>query len=112
NGKLQQIGNGSATASTGEFIPERWTMCYRMIYRANYLFENIDKVPLDETEKNRYLGETHFLVGIAYALLAETYGDVPIVDKVITAQEAREVSPSPQDRKSTRLNSSHVKISY
>lgn len=96
NGKLQQIGDGSATASTGEFIPERWTMCYRMIYRANYLLENIDKVTLDETDKKRYLGETHFLVGIAYALLAETYGDVPIIDKVISAQEAREVSPSPR----------------
>lgn len=96
NGKLQQIGDGSATASTGEFIPERWTMCYRMIYRANYLLENIDKVTLDEADKKQYLGETHFLVGIAYALLAETYGDVPIIDEVISAQEAREVSPSPR----------------
>ncbi|MBY5958004.1 RagB/SusD family nutrient uptake outer membrane protein [Membranicola marinus] len=96
NGKLQQIGDGSATASTGEFIPERWTMCYRIIYRSNYLLENIDQVTLDADYKDRVLGETHFLRGIAYALLAETYGDVPIIDQVISAQEAREVAPSPR----------------
>lgn len=97
NGKLQQIGNGSATPSTGEFIPERWTMCYRIIYRSNYLLENIDRLELDADKKANITGQTHFLRGIAYALLAETYGDVPIVDKVISAQEAREFSQSSQD---------------
>lgn len=67
-------------------------MCYRIINFSNDFFTNIEKVELDETVKSTYLGEVYFLRGIAYALLAETYGGVPIITTVIGTDEARSVS--------------------
>src|SRR5690606_35967908 len=93
NGMEMQIGNGSITAaSAGGLLNERWTMCYRIINFSNDFFANIDRVELDEATKSTYLGEVHFLRGIAYALLAETYGGVPIITSVIGTDEARTVS--------------------
>lgn len=95
NGLEKQTGNGTLTpASTGGLITERWTMCYQIISRVNYFLENIDRVELTDAAKNTYLGEVHFLRGIAYALLAETYGGVPIFSTVIGAEEARTASRS------------------
>src|SRR5690606_15242659 len=61
---------------------------------SNYLLANIDQVDLSEDVKSLYLGETHFLRGMAYALLAETYGGVPIIESVISAEEARNLTRS------------------
>lgn len=96
NGALQQIGNGSITPAFGGVTADRWTMCYRIINRANYLLENIDKAPVNDNAKNIYKGETLFLRGIAYALLAESYGGAPIVLKtfpnISAAREVRRAS--------------------
>lgn len=91
-GNEQQIGDGSLTTSTGGLVTDRWTACYKIIYRVNYFLENISKVKdLDEDAKKTYVGEAHFLRGIAYSLLAETYGGVPIIDSTISTEEARNV---------------------
>jgi hypothetical protein len=42
---------------------------------------------LSEEAMARYLGEAHFLRGLAYSLLAETYGGVPIIKDVIGVKE-------------------------
>lgn len=91
-GKEQQIGNGSLTTSTGGLVTGRWTACYKLIYRVNYFLENIDKVKdLNEDAKKMYMGEVHFLRGVAYSLLAQTYGGVPIIDSTISTSQARKV---------------------
>lgn len=92
NGKEEQIGNGSNTPASDGLTMERWTICYQIINRANYFFANIDKVVLSDEAKAMYIGEVHFLRGIAYALLAETYGGVPIIESVIGTEEARNVT--------------------
>lgn len=92
NGREQQIGNGSLSPSTDGLVTERWSMCYRIISRVNYFLENIDNVDLSEEAKAMYVGEVHFLRGLAYALLADTYGGVPIIESVIGTEEARNVS--------------------
>ena len=92
NGKELQIGNGSNTPASDGLTMERWTMCYQIINRANYFLSNIDKVTLSDAAKTVYIGEVHFLRGIAYALLAETYGGVPIFDSVLDPEGARKLT--------------------
>jgi hypothetical protein len=94
NGKELQIGNGSNTPASDGLTMERWTMSYQIINRANYFLENIERVELNEAAKAAYMGEVHFLRGIASALLAETYGGVPLINTVIGTEEARTVSRS------------------
>ncbi len=94
NGKELQIGNGSNTSGSDGLTMERWTMCYQIINRVNYFLDNIERVELSGEASAKYLGEAHFLRGIAYALLAETYGGVPILESLITTEEARTLSRS------------------
>lgn len=91
--RMAQVGNGSINATSNYIVRERWDRCYRIIYRTNYIFENIDKIPgFDGAEKERILGETYFLRGVAYDLLARTYGGVPILTKNVTPAESRELT--------------------
>lgn len=94
NGKEEQIGDGSITPTSDGLTMERWTICYQIINRANYFLANIDNVVLSDESKATYIGEVHFLRGIAYALLAETYGGVPIINSVIKVDEASLVKRS------------------
>ncbi len=52
---------------------------YKGINRANVLFQNIDKVPMDGNKKKELIAEASFLRGMYYFLLAANYGDAPIL---------------------------------
>ena len=87
------VGDGSIYSGSGMIVQERWQQCYRGIYRANYFFENIDRVPgMNAAAKEVMLGEVYFLRGIFYDLLARSYGGVPIILKTITPEEGRTLS--------------------
>ncbi len=92
-GQHMQVGDGSIFSGSGGIVSGRWQDCYKGIYRVNYLFENIDKIPdMDPAQKEIILGEAYFLRGVFYDLLVRTYGGVPLLLKNITADEARQVS--------------------
>lgn len=93
NGANKLVGSGDITAGTGGVITGLWTSGYNLISRANYFIENIDRVEgLDSDTKARYVAEAYFLRGIAFSLLAEAYGGVPLITSVIDVNEARELS--------------------
>lgn len=67
------------TASNG-WLSGYWGACYEISYRANYFLENIDRVSeIDETLKNRLIGEAKFLRGYAYFYLVNLFENVPLV---------------------------------
>lgn len=88
-GMEMQIGNGSIQAGDAGLVIDRWRDCYKGINRANYFLDNIDKVAMNEEEKAVMKGDAYFLRGVFYALLADTYGGVPIITKPITVEESR-----------------------
>lgn len=92
-GQEKQIGDGSIFSGSGGIVSGRWTDCYKGIYRANYFFENIDKIPnMPEADKNTMMGEVYFLRAVFYDMLAKSYGGVPLILKNITLEEARTLS--------------------
>ena len=88
---LNKLGRGALSSSDEGIVTFRWKRCYEIISRANYLLESLEKVELSEEQKNIYSGEAHFLRGLAYSVLAETYGGVPLVLTSISSSEAREL---------------------
>lgn len=89
-GQQMQVGDGSIYSGSGAIVSERWTQCYKGIYRCNYFLENVDKIPtMIPAEKEIMLGEIHFLRAVFYDMLARTYGGVPVIKKTITPEEAR-----------------------
>lgn len=52
------------------------------IRKANYVLENVDRLPLDENGKNHWRGVARFFRACYYSNLVFTYGDVPWYDRV------------------------------
>jgi tetratricopeptide (TPR) repeat protein len=92
NTSITKIGNGSLSSGDGGFLTFRWKRCYSIIFRANYLLKALEQVSLSDDAKAIYVGEAHFLRGLAYSMLVETYGGVPIVESLLTVEEARNLS--------------------
>lgn len=91
NGPIAKAGNGQLSSGDGDLVTFRWTRCYAIIFRANFLLEIIEQVEMSPEAKTAYIGEAHFLRGLAYSLLADSYGGVPILNSIISADEARNV---------------------
>lgn len=89
---IPKLGNGSLSSSDGGIVTFRWTRCYSIISKANNLLNALKQVELEEEKKVVYRGEAHFLRGLAYATLVESYGGVPIVAESMTTEEARTLS--------------------
>ncbi len=92
NGPIAKAGNGSLASGEGDMLTFRWQRCYDIIARSNNLLASIDKVELSDEVKSTYIGEAHFLRGLAYATLVESYGGVPLILKEISTEESRQLS--------------------
>ena len=91
-GMHMQVGNGTIQPGDGGIVINRWMECYKGISRANYFLENIDKVEMAEETKELMKGEAYFLRGVYYALLADSYGGVPLITTTQTVEEARQLA--------------------
>ncbi len=89
NTVIAKAGNGQLSSSDADFVTYRWTRAYAIIFRANYLLSILEEVDLPEDKRKIYAGEAHFLRGVAYSLLADAYGGVPLITSAISADEAK-----------------------
>ena len=97
-GQQMQVGSGDIFSGSGGIVSERWTACYKGIYRANYFLENVDAVTeMTAEEKALYKAEVLFLRAVFYDLLAKTYGGVPIILGSLTTDEARNVTRATEE---------------
>nr|WP_294899024.1 RagB/SusD family nutrient uptake outer membrane protein [uncultured Pedobacter sp.] len=83
--------------SSNPYIEEAWGTDYNGIYKANIVLDQIEKngaVINDATLRNRLAAEAKFLRAFYYFDLVRTYGKVPLIDKVVTAEQALTISRS------------------
>ena len=59
-----------------------WQDHYRGIFRANQVLKNVPGIEMDETLKNRLLGEARFLRALYYYNLVNLYGNVPLAEEL------------------------------
>ena len=91
---ITKVGNGQLSATDGGIVNFRWARGYAIIYRAIYLLNALEDVELSDEAKSMYIGEAHFIRGLAYATLVESYGGVPIILDAISTEEARTIPRS------------------
>src|SRR2546430_2355362 len=94
-------------ASAGHY-QSPWTSFYRGINTSNTVIERAPAVTgMDAAVKASRIAEAKFLRALSYFWLVQMYGPAPL-----PLTESQVASNQAQDRKSTRLNSSHSQISY
>jgi hypothetical protein len=68
----------AATSMNSSLKACAWTSSYRVIYAANNVLKNIDKVNAKESVKIQAMSEVRFLRAWAYFWLVRVFGEVPI----------------------------------
>lgn len=73
------IAVGLQSGSTGGIIAARWSHAYGGIGRCNTLIQRIEEVPMEESVKQRMIGEALFLRALFYFNLTAYWGDIPLI---------------------------------
>ncbi|MBN2745823.1 MAG: RagB/SusD family nutrient uptake outer membrane protein [Bacteroidales bacterium] len=69
-----------------------WKSRYDGIYRANVAIHYLEQLSLDESTKNRLLGEAKFLRALFYFDLVRCFGGVPIVTSMIDINDNQTIN--------------------
>jgi hypothetical protein len=69
------------SAASDNIIAWLWSPCFRGIYKANMVLEPFKDVVLDQTTKDRIMGEAKFIRAFWYFIAVNTWGDVPLITK-------------------------------
>jgi hypothetical protein len=85
-GEITQFKSLSYTASNAP-IADFYSACYRSIFLSNEALALVTALEDTVSMKNRYLAEALFLRSVMYFRLAQAYGGVPYVDKVLGQNE-------------------------
>ena len=71
------------------YISGFWRLNYQLIQRANVIIKGANDADtaiwLNDKQKNAYLAEARFFRAFAYRILVSFYGDVPLVEEVISS---------------------------
>lgn len=95
----KELGSGypiGGIEPTNSQISAMWSQNYIVIARTNYFLENIEKVTMDDNAKQSLIGEARFLRAYSYFWLSQLYGNIPLIDKTLTFDEANSVTQSPK----------------
>jgi hypothetical protein len=96
SGDYNLIASGNSNSGLGKFLGD-WTYYYSTIKSCNLFLTNIDKnTTLPADVKARLVAETRFIRAFAHFNLAKWYGDVPLIYKDLTPDEAKVIARSPK----------------
>ncbi|QOD60972.1 RagB/SusD family nutrient uptake outer membrane protein [Polaribacter haliotis] len=70
---------------TNGLVADHYRSAYNAVFRANKVLENLDVV--SAANKAKYEAEARFLRAYTYFNLVRLYGDLPLIDKVITIED-------------------------
>lgn len=73
--------------SADYFWPDIWGYMYEGIRKTNIFLDNVDRVPMDESERSNWKGEAIFLRAFLHYMVARIHGPVPIADHTYTLDE-------------------------
>ncbi|RYY33196.1 MAG: RagB/SusD family nutrient uptake outer membrane protein [Sphingobacteriaceae bacterium] len=84
---LGQVANFTIPTTSGP-VQWVWAQHYQLVFRTNQVLTNVPNIPMDDALKNRMLGQAHFLRGLAYFNLANTYKEVPLITSLPADESA------------------------
>ncbi|NME72556.1 RagB/SusD family nutrient uptake outer membrane protein [Flammeovirga aprica] len=83
---LTELSNYTITTSN-TIVGDKWSSAYQGIFKTNKVLEKVPEIEMDETLKNRILGEAYFLRGYFYYDLLIQFGGVIKVDHPLSSEE-------------------------
>jgi tetratricopeptide (TPR) repeat protein len=69
-----------------------WGVWYNTVYRANWILANVrDTKNISKEILQRSINEAHFFRGVAYFMLVNYFGGVPLFTNIISPEEAKKI---------------------
>lgn len=88
--------NSGNLSSTYAPIQNLWNSSYKKIAKCNNFLNNIDAVIMDSEKKAEMIGEVKTIRAYNYFYLSFLWGDVPLVTKLLSVDEANNVARDPK----------------
>lgn len=95
NAAQNKITNGNLLANN-DVIKTYWGGSFVRIAACNNFLENVIKVKMDEAKIRRMAAEARFIRACQYFYLSQFWGNVPLVTKTLTPEEANNVTKTPK----------------
>lgn len=96
SGQPDAIASGNFTTSLPRFQND-WAYYYGGIKSCNIFLENVDQnKTVSDATRNRMKGEVRFIRALHHFNLSKWWGDVPILSKDVTPDEAKTIARSPK----------------
>jgi len=80
--------------SANSIIRDAWALYYNTILRCNKIISQAEGIDMNEALKQQYIGESRFIRALTYFNLVRFWGNVPIVLKPISPEEALKIGRS------------------
>ena len=77
--ELRSVGALNITQYSFEVNYDTWWHHWRGIYRANQVLDKVPDITMDQTLKDRILGEAKFLRALYYYSLVTIWGNIPLI---------------------------------
>lgn len=78
-------------------IADFWQKSYNAIFKTNIILDNVNNADLVQSTKNLIVGQTEFIRALVYFDLVRSFGDVPLINKVVTLSEANQTGRASKD---------------
>jgi len=88
NSGLSKVPGGRHTSLDGFPFNTFWSWIYAPVFTCNNFLDHYDKANIDQDTKDIYAAEVKVIRALQYFWLTSYWGDVPLVDRVISASEA------------------------
>jgi hypothetical protein len=92
-----KINSGAWNAQIIQDCGNLWYRDYKGIRQCNLFLENIGATPMDEHDKQVWMGEVHFLRAFYHFLLLRSYGPIPVLDHSISMGDNFNIPRNPFD---------------
>lgn len=94
-GNPDKITDGTLNSTNG-MISDYWGHSYKRITACNNFLEHIDQITMDASKKSIMVAEVRTIRAFEYFNMAFYFGDVPLIQKVLTVGEANSVTRAPR----------------
>ena len=91
-GAVAEMSTGGINPGAS-FVNSLWTGGYAAIRDANWFLDNVGRSPLSDAELAKYQGQARFIRAWMHYKLLYQFGDVPLVDRVLSIEEGQ-INPS------------------
>jgi len=94
-----QVGDGTMSPTSGGIVAWKWTYGYQALTRVNQMLQVIEEgVPgMEDANGIKWEAELRFLRGFIHYEMMNVYGDIPLVTKVLSPEEAQELGRIPKN---------------